>query len=62
MVKPDGLMVYATCSMMPSENEAQVRKFLETNGTQWSLIREMNLLPNRDGFDGFYGALLKRKG
>lgn len=60
MVKPGGLMVYATCSMMPSENEAQVRKFLETNGSQWTLIREMNLLPNRDGFDGFYGALLKR--
>jgi 16S rRNA (cytosine967-C5)-methyltransferase len=61
MVKPEGMMVYATCSMMPSENEAQVRKFLETNGTQWTLIREMNLLPNRDGFDGFYGALLKRR-
>jgi 16S rRNA (cytosine967-C5)-methyltransferase len=62
MVKPGGMMVYATCSMMPSENEAQVRKFLEAHGAEWSLIREMNSMPHRDGFDGFYGALLKRKG
>lgn len=62
MVKPGGLMVYATCSMMPSENQGQVRKFLETHGSEWTLMREMNLMPHRDGFDGFYGAQLKRKG
>src|SRR5690606_18558906 len=30
IVKPGGKMVYATCSVLPSENEQQVQKFLAT--------------------------------
>lgn len=61
MVKPGGMLVYATCSLMPAENEGQVRKFLSENGQEWTLVEELHTWPHRDGFDGFYGALLKRR-
>ena len=57
MVKPDGRMVYATCSVFPRENEEQVRTFLAHNN-DWSLLRELNLSPEEG--DGFYAALLKK--
>ncbi len=38
MLKKDGLMVYSTCSILPSENERQVEKFLERNGDKFELV------------------------
>jgi len=61
MVKPGGMMVYATCSVMPAENEHQVRKFLEKHGQDWKLAEEIHFAPQKQGFDGFYGARLERK-
>ncbi|MBI5915650.1 MAG: methyltransferase domain-containing protein [Bacteroidetes bacterium] len=59
MLRPGGLMVYATCSILPSENERQVERFLlENSGFQ--LIEERKILPSELGFDGFYMALLGR--
>jgi 16S rRNA (cytosine967-C5)-methyltransferase len=60
MVKKSGKMVYATCSIFPSENEAQVKTFLEKND-DWQWVDERTLTPATDGFDGFYMALLERK-
>lgn len=60
MVKPGGKLVYATCSILPSENEKQVQAFLATAGEQWQLDAEMHLRPDREGFDGFYAARLIR--
>lgn len=60
MVKPGGLMVYSTCSILPSENQQQVKKFLDNNPTGYDLLDEQHVWPS-DGFDGFYMALLKRK-
>ncbi len=60
MLKPGGLMVYSTCSLMPSENEHQVETFLKNNPDKFELIEEKRAWPS-DGFDGFYMALLKRK-
>jgi 16S rRNA (cytosine967-C5)-methyltransferase len=60
MVKKGGKMVYATCSIFPSENEAQVKAFLEKND-EWQWVDERTLTPATDGFDGFYMALLERK-
>ena len=61
MTKVGGLMVYATCSLLPSENEQQVQRFLNDHSASWSLVKEIHLRPDRDGFDGFYAALLQRK-
>lgn len=60
MLKKDGLMVYSTCSVLPSENERQVEKFLEGNGDRFELVDQKHSWPT-DGFDGFYMALLRKK-
>jgi 16S rRNA (cytosine967-C5)-methyltransferase len=60
MVKKDGLVVYSTCSVLPSENEQQVEKFLEKNGDKFELIEQKHSWPS-EGFDGFYMALLRKK-
>lgn len=60
MVKPGGKMVYATCSILPAENEEQVEKFLN-NHPDFELEKQETILPYEEGFDGFFMALLKRK-
>src|SRR5690606_22356167 len=61
IVKPGGKMVYATCSVLPSENEAQVKKFLTTEeGKNFSFIKDNKILSSETGYDGFYMALLER--
>ena len=61
MVKDGGKMVYATCSILPSENETQVQKFLTSqNGKNFKLIKDKKILAHKSGFDGFYMALLEK--
>jgi 16S rRNA (cytosine967-C5)-methyltransferase len=60
MCKPGGIMVYATCSIMPSENLQQVERFVSQNQTQWRLERQETLWPVVDGGDGFFIAVLQR--
>lgn len=58
--KKGGKMVYATCSVLPSENHEQVQTFLASEaGADFKLLKEKQILPN-EGFDGFYMALLER--
>ena len=59
ILKKGGKMVYATCSILPSENGEQVRKFLSEN-TEFALVKEESIMPS-DGYDGFYMALIERK-
>lgn len=62
ITKPGGRMVYATCSILPSENEEQVAQFLaHESGREFTLVEERRILPQDEGFDGFYMALLERK-
>lgn len=62
IVKPGGKLVYATCSVLPSENQEQVEKFLKTEiGQQFTFIEDRKMLASESGFDGFYMALLERK-
>ncbi len=60
MVKKGGRMVYATCSILPSESEDQVARFLGAGGNAWRLISEKRTSVARDGHDGFYMAQLER--
>lgn len=61
MTKKGGQMVYATCSVFPSENEQQVERFLKEHGDKWTLEKQIHVRPDKEGYDGFYAALLKRK-
>jgi len=62
IVKSGGKMVYATCSILPQENNDQIKSFLSSEeGTEFSLISEKKIYASKSGFDGFYMALLERK-
>jgi 16S rRNA (cytosine967-C5)-methyltransferase len=55
-------MVYATCSILPSENQEQIKRFLTTeNGKNFTFVQDKKILASESGFDGFYMALLERK-
>jgi 16S rRNA (cytosine967-C5)-methyltransferase len=60
MLKPGGLMVYSTCSILPSENGEQVKNFLTPNGDKFELQEERISWPS-EGFDGFYMARIRKK-
>ena len=59
MLKPGGKMVYATCSVLPSENENQVALFLKNN-PDFKLVKQKKVLAHQSGFDGFYMAQMVR--
>jgi 16S rRNA (cytosine967-C5)-methyltransferase len=74
LVAPRGLLVYATCSLEPEENELQVSTFLERHpqftvepGTvsDPALLHDdgsLRVLPHVHGYDGAFAARLRRSG
>ncbi|MDF2438574.1 MAG: methyltransferase [Bacteroidota bacterium] len=58
MLKKDGILVYATCSILPGENEKQVQRFLKDN-SGFDFVEDRKVMPS-EGFDGFYMAKLKK--
>ena len=60
IVKPGGKLVYATCSIFPSENENQVANFL-ANNPEFKLVKQKKTLASECGFDGFYMAQMVRE-
>jgi 16S rRNA (cytosine967-C5)-methyltransferase len=59
MLKVGGILVYATCSIMPQENRGQVDAFLAAN-PDFRFIDDEHISPAQTGFDGFYLARLER--
>ena len=59
ILKPGGIMVYATCSILPSENQDQVEQFLSIKTGEFKFIADRKVLPS-DGFDGFYMAAIQK--
>jgi 16S rRNA (cytosine967-C5)-methyltransferase len=80
LVKPGGRFIYATCSLLPEENEAQVASFLGAHpdfvqvsvAELWAALlpetpapaegAALTLTPARHGTNGFFLAVLERKG
>ncbi len=73
-LKPDGVLVYATCTLNQAENETQVTNFLARH-PQWHIVPPdagfparhlvrpegwISVLPHRDGMDGFFMVKLSR--
>ncbi len=59
MTQIGGKLVYATCSVLPSENERQIEGFLARNSDfEWEESRSISVAET--GFDGFFMARLKR--
>ena len=60
MVKPGGKLVYATCSILPEENQQQVHAFLASEaGKSFAFEKEETIYASESSFDGFYMALLQ---
>ncbi|HOO82348.1 MAG TPA: RsmB/NOP family class I SAM-dependent RNA methyltransferase [Alphaproteobacteria bacterium] len=68
LVKQGGRLVYATCSLLPDENEVQIEKFLKSH-EDFEIVPVpenlgspfMRLTPHRHGTDGFFTAILHRR-
>ncbi len=70
LLKPGGILVYATCSVMPKENSQMIETFLkrqpqaicEVFNAEWGIVQAYGrqLLPSAEGHDGFYYARLKK--
>ena len=58
MLKPGGILVYATCSLMPGENDRQVEAFLEAH-PEFSLEESQRSWPS-EGWDGFFMARMRK--
>jgi len=58
LTAPDGVLAYATCSMLEAENGDQIHAFL-SRSPEWQLIGE-KAWGVQDGTDGFFAAMLTR--
>lgn len=59
MLKPGGVLVYATCSILPSENDKQIDAFLK-NHSNFVLEKKQTIYPSEGG-DGYFMARLLKK-
>jgi 16S rRNA (cytosine967-C5)-methyltransferase len=70
MLRPGGMLLYSTCSILPEENDEQVARFFARHPdagrrrmeAQWgrALSAGRQILPGEYGMDGFYYACLDK--
>lgn len=60
LIQPKGKLIYATCSILPSENENQIDWFIKEN-PEFKLEEEIKISADSSKFDGFYMARLTRE-
>ena len=66
-LKPQGILLYATCSILPQENEQQFQGFISRHADAEILIIEnaqgagRQIFPGDNALDGFYFAKLRKK-
>lgn len=71
LLAPGGVLLYATCSVMPAENTGVVENFCAAHAeaelvplaATWGIAQPAGrqLLPTKQGCDGFYYALLRKQ-
>ena len=59
-VKTGGRLLYSTCTLNRCENADVVGKFLQKN-RDFELVDTKQLLPEKDGPDGFFMALMRKR-
>ena len=72
LLKPGGMLLYATCSVLKRENSGQVQAFLERNADAAESFPDVSwgrparpgrqILPGEQEMDGFYYAALRKTG
>ncbi len=70
LLAPQGLLVYATCSIMPEENEEQIARFVAQQAdcrvlaidSEWGRAtgHGRQILPGEHGMDGFFYSVLQK--
>jgi 16S rRNA (cytosine967-C5)-methyltransferase len=71
LLRPGGMLLYVTCSVLPQENAQLVAAFLQDTAdarevaldTSWGHAQEVGrqILPGEQGMDGFYYAKLNKQ-
>lgn len=71
LLKPGGILIYATCSVLRRENEQQIARFLQRQSAavavaiaaEWGRVSGAGrqILPGEDEMDGFFYAQLRKQ-
>jgi 16S rRNA (cytosine967-C5)-methyltransferase len=56
-LKRGGKIVYSTCSILPQENTDQITFFTQSYGLK--VVQTFQSLPQQDGMDGFFAAVME---